>query len=124
MNLIASPNAPAAIGPYSQAVVHNGIVYCSGQIGLTPSGDWAGEDVLQQTIQALNNLDAVLQEAGSVRSQVIRATIFLESMDDFSVVNEAYSQFFGNHRPARACVEARRLPKDAKVEISCIAATL
>ena len=124
MNLIASPNAPAAIGPYSQAVVHNGIVYCSGQIGLTPSGDWAGEDVLQQTIQALNNLDAVLQEAGSVRSQVIRATIFLESMDDFSVVNEAYSQFFGSHRPARACVEARRLPKDAKVEISCIAATL
>ena len=99
-------------------------MYCSGQIGLTPSGEWAGGDVLQQTIQALNNLDAVLQEAGSVRSQVIRATIFLESMDDFSVVNEAYSEFFGHHRPARACVEARRLPKDAKVEISCIAATL
>jgi 2-iminobutanoate/2-iminopropanoate deaminase len=123
MNTIASPDAPAAIGPYSQAVVHGGIVYCSGQIGLTPDGDWAGEDVLRQTIQALNNLDAVLLAAGSARSRVIRATIFLESMDDFNVVNEAYSEFFGHHRPARACVEARRLPKDAKVEISCIAAT-
>jgi len=124
MKLISSEGAPAAIGPYSQAVTHNGIVYCSGQIGLTPSGEWAGDDVRTQTVQALSNLGAVLTEAGSAPDGVLRATIFLDSMDDFSVVNQAYSEFFGEHRPARACVEARRLPKDAKVEISCIATVL
>jgi len=124
MKLISTDHAPAAIGPYSQAVTHDGIVYCSGQIGLTPDGDWAGDDVRSQTVQALSNLKAVLLESGSAPEGVIRATIFLVSMDDFSVVNQAYSEFFGGHRPARACVEARRLPKDAKVEISCIAAVL
>ncbi len=121
MKTIHTPDAPAAIGPYSQAIAHQGIVYCSGQIGLKPDGEWAGDDVMSQTIQALANLNAVLLQANSSRNHVIRATIFLESMDDFTVVNEAYGQFFGDHRPARACVEARRLPKDAKVEISCIA---
>ena len=124
MNIIASPDAPAAIGPYSQAIVHNGVVYCSGQIGLTPDGEWAGPDVKAQTEQALNNLDAVLRAAGSAPDQVIRATIFLKSMEDFGIVNAAYGAFFGGHRPARACVEASRLPKDAKVEISCIAAVV
>ena len=122
MNIVSSSNAPAAIGPYSQAIVHNGVVYCSGQIGLTPSGEWAGDDVQSQVLQVLDNLDAVLRAAGSAPNLVIRATIFLESMDDFAVVNAAYGDFFGAHRPARVCVEARRLPKDAKVEISCIAA--
>jgi len=123
MKAIASSGAPAAIGPYSQAMEHQGIVYCSGQIGFTPAGEWAGPDVRTQTRQALQNLAAVLAEASSDPSQVIRATIFVASMDDFATVNEEYAAFFGDHRPARACIEASRLPKDALVEISCIAAT-
>ena len=123
MTPIATDNAPAAIGAYSQAITHAGVVYCSGQIGLPPEGVWAGTDVRTQAEAALRNLDAILNAAGSSRDRVIRATIFLASMDDFSVVNEAYAAFFGEHRPARACVEASRLPKDALVEISCIAAT-
>jgi len=122
MKIIASPSAPPALGPYSQAIVHGDVVYCSGQIGLTPQGDWAGEDVEAQTVQALENLRAVLTEASSGPDLVIRATIFLKSMDDFGSVNTIYSEFFGDHRPARACVEASKLPKDARVEISCIAA--
>jgi 2-iminobutanoate/2-iminopropanoate deaminase len=103
-------------------MVHAGVVYCSGQIGLNPDGSWAGEDVESQATQALENLKAVLQAAGSSPNQVIRASIFLVSMDDFAAVNSIYAEFFGAHRPARACIEARRLPKDALVEISCIAA--
>ena len=121
MTPIATTNAPAAIGAYSQAIAHDGVVYCSGQIGLKPDGTWAGTDVKSQTEAALSNLNAILEAAGSGPSRVIRATIFLASMDDFGVVNEAYAAFFGDHRPARACVEASRLPKDALVEISCIA---
>lgn len=123
MKTIASTQAPAAIGPYSQAVSHNGVVYCSGQIGLTPQGAWAGTDVRTQARQCLENLRAVLIAANSDPNKVIRATIFLTDMEDFAVVNEEYAAFFGEHRPARACVEASRLPKDALVEISCIAAT-
>ena len=123
MTPIVTENAPAAIGAYSQAVAHGGVVYCSGQIGLKPDGTWAGSDVKTQTEAALKNLDAILTAAASSRDQVIRATIFLASMEDFGVVNEAYASFFGEHRPARACVEASRLPKDALVEISCIAAS-
>ena len=123
MTPIVTENAPAAIGAYSQAVAHGGVVYCSGQIGLKPDGTWAGSDVKTQTEAALKNLDAILTAAASSRDHVIRATIFLASMEDFGVVNEVYAAFFGEHRPARACVEASRLPKDALVEISCIAAS-
>ena len=121
MKRVETTQAPPAIGAYSQAVVHSGVVYCSGQIGLTPDGAWAGSDVRTQAVAALANLGAILSEAGSSPSQVLRATIFLASMDDFAIVNEVYAGFFGDHRPARACVEASRLPKDALVEISCIA---
>ncbi len=124
MKTISTDGAPAAIGPYSQAMTHNGVVYCSGQIGLRPDGSWAGSTPAAQAKQALANLDAVLQAAGSSRKSVIRATIFLASMDDFGVVNEIYAAYFGDHRPARACVEASRLPKDALVEISAIAAVV
>ncbi len=123
MKPVATDNAPAAIGAYSQAITHAGIVYCSGQIGLRPDGSWAGSSVQAQAEAALRNLGAILEAAGSAPNQVIRATIFLASMEDFGIVNEAYAEFFGDHRPARACVEASRLPKDALVEISCIAAT-
>ncbi len=122
MNIIHSSDAPAAIGPYSQAMVHNGIVYCSGQIGLNASGDWVGEDVRSQAAQCLSNLSRVLEAAGSRLDRVLRATIFVADMNDFDIVNEEYAKAFGEHKPARACVEAARLPKDARVEISCIAA--
>ena len=122
MNIVASTLAPPALGPYSQAVVHSGIVYCSGQIGLDAAGEWVGSDVRTQARQSLKNLAHVLTEASSGADCVLRATIFLADMDDFGVVNEEYAAFFGDHRPARACVEAARLPKDARVEISCIAA--
>ena len=123
MTPFATDNAPAAIGAYSQAIAHGGVVYCSGQIGLKPDGTWAGADVKTQTVAALANLDAILTAARSSRAQVIRATVFLASFDDFAIVNEVYAEFFGDHRPARACVEASRLPKDALVEISCVAAS-
>jgi 2-iminobutanoate/2-iminopropanoate deaminase len=122
MKAIASTDAPSAVGPYCQAMVHGGVVYCSGQIGLKSDGTWAGDGVGTQAKQALENLRGVLTAASSSPAQVIRATVFLTSMDDFAEVNAIYADFFGEHRPARACVEASRLPKDAKVEISCIAA--
>ena len=122
MKIISTPKAPAAIGPYSQATVHGDTVYCSGQIGLTIDGGWAASDAAGQAKQALENLKAVLHAANSAPQHVLRATIFLSSMDDFSAVNEVYADFFDAHRPARQCVEAQRLPKDALVEISVIAA--
>ena len=122
MKTIASKDAPSAVGPYCQAMVHGSVVYCSGQIGLKPDGSWAGDSVGTQAKQALENLHGVLTAASSSPDQVIRATVFLTSMDDFAEVNAIYTAFFGEHQPARACIEASRLPKDAKVEISCIAA--
>ena len=123
MKPISTTDAPAAIGPYSQAMVHDGIVYCSGQIGIKPDGSWASEEPAGQAIQALANLAAVLKAAGSDPSQVIRTTIFLADMADFAAVNTVYAEFFGDHRPARACVEAAALPKAARVEIDCVAVT-
>ena len=122
MKTVSTPNAPAAIGPYCQAMIHQGVVYCSGQIGLQPDGQWVQGGVSAQAEQALKNLGAVLDAAGSQPNRVIRAEIFLQDMNDFAVVNKIYENFFGEHRPARACIEAARLPKDALVEISAIAA--
>jgi 2-iminobutanoate/2-iminopropanoate deaminase len=123
MNTVHTTNAPAAIGPYSQAIVHDGLVYCSGQIGLTPDGEWAAGGAAAQTAQALDNLKAVLIAAGSRIDLVIRAEIFLKDLNDFVEVNAVYANFFGEHRPARACVEVARLPKDGLVEITAVAAT-
>jgi 2-iminobutanoate/2-iminopropanoate deaminase len=122
MTLVATPNAPAAIGPYSQAVVHGGIVYCSGQIPLDPeTGAMIDGDVGQQTRQVLKNLDAVLHAAGTGRSRVIRTTVYLRDMADFTAMNLIYAEFFGDARPARATVAVAGLPRDARVEIDCIA---
>jgi 2-iminobutanoate/2-iminopropanoate deaminase len=123
MNAVHTTDAPAAIGPYSQAIVHDGLVYCSGQIGLTPDGVWAAGGAAAQAAQALNNLKAVLNAAGSRVDLVIRAEIFLKDMNDFAEINAVYANFFGEHRPARACVEVARLPKDGLVEITAVAAT-
>lgn len=122
--IIHTDNAPEAIGPYSQAVLHNDIVYCSGQIGLDPKTmDYAGDDVASQTKQVMNNLEQVLNEAGSDFSKVIKCSIFLADMDDFVIVNELYGEHFKENPPARETVAVKTLPKNALVEISCIAHT-
>ena len=121
MKIIATDKAPAAIGAYSQATVHQGVVYASGQIALLPDGTWAGGDVAEQAKQVLSNMEAVLEAAGSSMNDVLKATIFLADMNDFAAVNAVYGQAFSNHRPARECVAAKALPRGAAVEISCIA---
>jgi len=118
---VQTPHAPAAIGPYSQAMIANGMVFTSGQIALTPSGEMLEGDVAVQCVQVLANLKAVLEEAGSSFSRVIKTTIFLADMDDFAAVNSIYAEAFGEHKPARSTVAVKTLPKNALVEIDAIA---
>jgi 2-iminobutanoate/2-iminopropanoate deaminase len=121
MRFVQTDKAPSAIGPYSQAVVANGMVYTSGQIALTPDGVMLEDDVVIQTKQVLNNLKEVLKEAGSSLDKVVKTTIFIASMDDFATINEIYEEAFGTHKPARATVAVKTLPKNALVEIDAIA---
>jgi len=121
MKFVQTNKAPSAIGPYSQAVIANGMVYTSGQIALTPDGVMLENDVVVQTKQVLKNLQAVLEEAGSSMNQVVKTTIFIDSMDDFAVINEIYEEAFGSHKPARATVAVKTLPKNALVEIDAVA---
>jgi 2-iminobutanoate/2-iminopropanoate deaminase len=121
MNFVQTAKAPQAIGPYSQAVIHAGLVYTSGQIALTPEGEMLGDDLEKQTHQVLKNLTEVLKEAGSDLDQVIKTTIFLADMDSFLKVNEIYASYFGDHKPARATVAVKTLPKSALVEIDAVA---
>ncbi len=121
MQIISTDNAPRAIGPYSQAVVVDGILYSSGQIALTPEGELVEGGIEEQTRQVLRNLSAVLEAAGSSLQRVIKTTIFLADMEDFATVNEIYAEFFGEHRPARSTVAVKTLPKEVLVEIDCIA---
>lgn len=120
--IVSTDQAPAAIGPYSQAVIYGGLVYCSGQIALDPViMEIVGEDAETQAKQVMNNLGDVLSAAGSDFSKVIKCSIFLDSMDDFGVVNEVYGAFFTENPPARETVAVQTLPKNVLVEISCIA---
>ena len=120
--VISTENAPGAIGPYSQAIKAGGMVFCSGQIPIDPAtGQFVSENVAEQTVQVFKNLEAVLKAAGTGLSNVVKTTVFLADMNDFTEMNEVYSQFFSENKPARATVEAARLPRDAKVEIECIA---
>ena len=123
MEFVQTKNAPSAIGPYSQAIAVNGMVYTSGQIALKPDGsdELLNEDVVVQAVQVLRNLEAVLTEAGSAMNQVIKTTIFLANMDDFATVNEIYAEAFGSHKPARSTVAVKTLPKNALVEIDAVA---
>lgn len=121
MKFIATQKAPSAIGPYSQAVSIGDFVFTSGQIALTPEGQMREKEINIQTTQVLNNLQAVLQEAGSDLQNVVKTTIFLASMDDFISVNEIYAEYFGSHKPARSTVAVRTLPKNALIEIEAIA---
>lgn len=122
MTALATPHAPAAVGPYAQAVVGGGLIWCSGQLGLDPAtGSWAGPDAASQARQALANLQAVLSEAGCGLGRVLRTTVYLADMSDFAAVNAVYAEAFGAHRPARSTVQVARLPKDARVEIDAVA---
>jgi 2-iminobutanoate/2-iminopropanoate deaminase len=120
--LIATANAPAAIGPYSQAVQLGGLLFTSGQIPLTPQGELVQGGIEEQTHQVFRNLQAVLAEAGASLSDVVKATVFLKDMEQFAALNAIYATYFGEHKPARSTVEVARLPKDVLVEIELIAA--
>lgn len=123
MKIIATDHSPAAIGPYSQAIVHDGLVHCSGQIALTPGKDGLqGHDAAAQARVALQNLSAVLAAAGSGLDRVLKANIYLVDMAEFPKVNAVYAEFFGDWRPARACVQVAALPKGALFEMDCVAA--
>mgnify|MGYP003515379574 FL=1 len=121
MKVVSTTNAPAAIGPYSQGIIVNGVFYSSGQIPLTAAGDLVEGDIQAQTNQVFENLKAVLAEAGSSLDQVVKTTVFMKDMNDFVAMNEVYAKHFGEHKPARSAVEVARLPKDVKVEIEVIA---
>lgn len=121
MKAVSTTNAPAAIGPYVQGVIVNGMFYSSGQIPLTAQGKVVEGSITEQTAQVFANLDAVLTEAGSSLSKVVKTLVFLKDMNDFVEFNEAYEKHFKGHKPARSAVEVARLPKDVKVEIEVIA---
>ncbi|RMG90540.1 MAG: RidA family protein [Zetaproteobacteria bacterium] len=122
MQPVHSDRAPAAVGPYSQAIVCGGMLYTSGQIALDPdSGNMVGEDVGTQTRQVLKNLQAVLNAAGCTQQNIVKATIYLTDMADFSEVNTIYAEWLGSHRPARSTVQVAALPLQARVEIDLVA---
>jgi len=121
MQYIQTDKAPAAIGPYSQAIKVGDMVYTSGQIALDTKGSFFDGTVKDQAQLVLQNLEEVLKEAGSSMQQVVKTTIFLADMTDFNEVNEVYAKAFGNHKPARSTIEVQNLPKDALIEIEAIA---
>ena len=121
-SMIHTVHAPAAIGPYSQAVLTGGLLLTSGQLGLNPETGILPEGVEAQAAQALQNIGAILAEAGYERTDVVKTTIFIRNMGDFAAVNRIYAGFFGDHKPARSCVEVSALPKGGLVEIEATAA--
>jgi 2-iminobutanoate/2-iminopropanoate deaminase len=121
MKFISTKEAPQAIGPYSQAIEANGLIYTSGQIALKPDGSMETRDVEHQTHQVMKNLFYVLEAANAHFNDVIKTTIYLADMDDFNTVNNVYAHYFGSHKPARSTIAVKTLPKNALVEIECIA---
>lgn len=118
---VSTSDAPQAIGPYSQACIYNGIIYTSGQIALTPQGIFLEGDIRTQSKQVLENLKAILESLNSGLHKVIKTTVFLSDMEHFNALNEVYAKYFGNHKPARSTIAVKTLPKNALVEIECIA---
>lgn len=122
MRSVISKNAPAAVGPYSHAVIHNDTVYCAGQIPLDPTtGEIVGTTIEAQTRQAMSNLASVLKDCNASLQTIVKTTVFLASMDDFAGMNQVYETILDGHKPARSAFQVGRLPKDALVEIECIA---
>ncbi|HTG70958.1 MAG TPA: RidA family protein [Candidatus Udaeobacter sp.] len=123
LQVIATDKAPAAIGPYSQAIKLGGLLFTSGQIPLDAAGQLVEGGIEEQTHQVFRNLEAVLAAAGAGFQDVVKATVFMKDMNQFATVNGIYSSYFGEHKPARSAVEVARLPKDVLVEIEVIAST-
>ena len=121
LQIIHTAGAPAAVGPYSQAIRTGGLLLTSGQLGLDPETGILPEGVEAQTKQALKNIDAILTEAGYSREDVVKTTVFIRNMGDFGTVNGIYADFFGGHKPARSCVEVSALPKGGLVEVEVTA---
>jgi 2-iminobutanoate/2-iminopropanoate deaminase len=122
MKKIFTEEAPKAIGPYSHAIQSGNLIFCSGQTPLNPGTMMIeGATVTEQTLLVLSNLESVLKAAGADRSHVLKTSVFLKNFADFEKMNKAYEQFFGDHKPARTTVEVSRLPKEALVEIECVA---
>lgn len=124
LEIIATKDAPAAIGPYSQAIALDGLIFTSGQIPLTADGALVQGGIEEQTHQVFRNLIAVLQASGATLNHVLKTTVYIKDMNQFSTVNEIYASYFGNHKPARSTVEIARLPKDVLVEIDLIASKI
>ncbi len=123
LSIVSTGDAPAAIGPYSQAVIAGGLVYTAGQIPLDPSSmEVDGTDIQTQSERVMANLDAVLRAAGSSLSKVIKTTCFLVDLDDFQAFNAIYGRWFGEHKPARSTVQVSKLPRGVLVEVECVAA--
>ena len=120
MKVIQTPNAPAAIGPYSQAIVVGDLLFTSGQIPLRADGSLVDGDIAVQTMQVLANLKAVIEAAGASLNNVVKTTVFLKDMDDFAAMNKVYGDTFGEHAPARATVQVAKLPRDVLLEIEAI----
>ena len=121
VGVVATDQAPKAIGPYSQAVEVNGVIYTAGQVALDPkNGSLVGTTAAEQTEQVLKNLAAVLGAAGASLQDVVKTTVYLADMGDLAAMNEVYAKYFGKHKPARSTVQAARLPRDARVEIDAI----
>lgn len=119
---VETANAPAAIGPYSQAITANGFVYTAGQIPLDPAtGELVEGDIGTQTKRVMESLKAILEQAGASLQTVVKTTVFLKSMDDFAAMNTVYAEYFGEHKPARSTVQAAKLPRDVNVEIEAVA---
>ena len=121
MMVICTDKAPAAVGPYSQAIRIGKMLFTSGQLGLVPETGAMPEGIQAQAEQSLKNIGAVLTEAGYEKTDIVKTTVYIKDMNDFAAVNLIYAAFFGDHKPARSCVEVARLPKDGLVEIEAVA---
>lgn len=121
MRIISTANAPKAIGPYSQAIANDGLLFTSGQIPLTATGEKVEGDIAKQTEQVFNNLEAILVSCGTALSKVIKVTVFMTDLGEFTAMNEVFAKRFGEHRPARSTVQVAALPTGARVEIEAVA---
>jgi 2-iminobutanoate/2-iminopropanoate deaminase len=121
--VINTTNAPAALGPYSQAIKAGNTIYVSGQLPINPqTGElYSGDDIKEETRVSLRNVKAILEAAGATLNDVVKCTVYVKNMDQFGLINEAYGEFFSENKPARACIEVARLPKNANVEVDAIA---
>ncbi len=122
MKVLHTDNAPAAVGPYSQAIKVGDLIFTSGQLALDPAtGELVNDEIEKATRRSLDNVKAILDDAGSSLEKVVKATIFLSDMGNFGKVNEVYAEYFSDHKPARSCIEVAKLPKDALIEIEVVA---